>query len=113
MTNISTHVLDISRGLPVVGLNVILHTYTETNWVMIARGLTNKDGRITNFKASSTKFNTGRYQICFDTEEYFRAIESRAFYPSVEIKFIVENSEEKYHIPLLISPFGYSTYRGS
>ena len=113
MTNISTHVLDISRGLPVVGLNVILHTYTETNWVMIARGLTNKDGRISSFKPSSAKFKAGRYQICFDTEEYFRAIESRAFYPSVEIKFIVENSEEKYHIPLLISPFGYSTYRGS
>ena len=113
MPNISTHVLDISRGLPVVGLNVILHTYSETNWVMIARGLTNKDGRIANFKPTSTKFNTGRYQICFDTEEYFRAIESRVFYPSVEIQFIVENSEEKYHIPLLLSPFGYSTYRGT
>jgi 5-hydroxyisourate hydrolase len=105
---ITTHVLDTSRGRPASGMSVVLERAVDARWEPIARGTTDADGRAGDLLTSAPE--GGRYRLTFDTGAYFGAT---SFYPEVSVTFVVEEGEEHYHVPLLLSPFGYSTYRGS
>ncbi len=104
---ITTHVLDIARGCPAARVPVELDVFiTGQGWHEVGRGLTNDDGRIADFAEPPA---AGVYRLMFDVASYL----PNAFFPSVAITFLISDSDENYHIPLLLSPFGYSTYRGS
>jgi 5-hydroxyisourate hydrolase len=114
MSPITTHVLDISRGRPAEGVAVVLHRRNAVDtWIELARGVTNADGRIVAMLADDAALVPGTYQLRFATEAYFSALGIRGFYPEVQVTFQVDNPREHFHIPLLLSPHGYSTYRGS
>jgi 5-hydroxyisourate hydrolase len=110
--SITTHVLDLSTGCPAAGVPVILEVEAAGGWQSIGKGFTNADGRITDL-LSSESVEAGVYRLTFDTAKYFAAHNIQTFYPKVTVTFRIENSEQHYHVPLLVSPFGYSTYRGS
>lgn len=111
---ITTHVLDTSRGQPAGGLHVVLDFHEkDTTWKTIATGTTNAEGRISDLLPESTKLATGMYRFTFDTASYFHAREEEGFYPAVVVIFEIKDPTAHYHVPLLLSPFGYSTYRGS
>lgn len=105
MSGITTHVLDTSRGRPAVGVPVVLERAADSDWRPVGRGTTDANGRVRDLLTSTPEH--GRYRLIFDTGAYSR------FYPEVTVTFVVERGEEHYHVPLLLSPFGYSTYRGS
>jgi 5-hydroxyisourate hydrolase len=107
---ITTHVLDLSRGKPADGIEVILHAREDGNWKELARAKTNSDGRVEDLLPPTAEPPAGAYRLVFETEAYFKG---RGFYPSVTIEFHVRDSAQHYHVPLLLSPYGYSTYRGS
>ncbi|MFK8011747.1 MAG: hydroxyisourate hydrolase [Marinicellaceae bacterium] len=108
MSPITTHVLDTAKGCPAAKINVVLEYFDENNWQLIAKGQTDEDGRIMNWMDS--KANKGQYRITFETAKYHN---NSGFFPSVTINFIIDNPEQHYHVPLLLSPFSFSTYRGS
>ena len=111
---ITTHVLDTTRGTPVSGMEVILEwTTSGREWREVARGTTDSDGRMNDLMSGSNVPAPGIYRFVFQTGAYFRSQGIEAFYPIVQIAFEVKDSSKHYHVPLLISPFGYSTYRGS
>ena len=112
MSAITTHVLDLSRGCPAAGVPVILEHEAAGGWELIGRGMTNADGRIADL-LSGKSIEAGVYRLLFDTGKYFAAQHTRTFYPEVTVTFRIENPDQHYHVPLLVSPFGYSTYRGS
>ena len=113
MSAITTHILDVSAGCPAGGVPVTLEKQTETNWEIIGKGVTDNDGRLRDLLDSRTILPTGNYRLIFDTETYFAKRQIEGFYPSVTIEFTVRGAARHYHVPLLLSPFGYSTYRGS
>jgi len=112
MSQITTHILDTSKGMPAAGITVILYKGQNDQWSEIARGVTNADGRITDVVKNNALLQHCIYKIRFETKDYFDKDHIVTFYPYVEIIFDVTTNEH-YHIPLLLSPFGYSTYRGS
>lgn len=114
MPTISTHVLDTARGVPAAGIDVVLeHQVGDDSWHEIGRGTTNKDGRVTDIAGSSNAIAPGTYRICFATADYLAHTAGGGFYPRARIEFIIAADEAHYHVPLLLSPWGYSTYRGS
>jgi 5-hydroxyisourate hydrolase len=113
MSAITTHILDISAGVPAGGVPVTLERETAEGWEVIGNGTTNDDGRLSDLLASGANIKTGKYRLIFDTEYYFAERQIDCFYPHVTIAFTVFDSLQHYHVPLLLSPFGYSTYRGS
>jgi 5-hydroxyisourate hydrolase len=113
MTPITTHVLDISRGRPGSGIHVELDTYDGGSWRRIGQGVTDDDGRLRTLTPEDFVPAARRYRLTFDTAAYFRALNTPFFYPRVVVEFIVAEGESHYHVPLLLSPFGYSTYRGT
>lgn len=110
---ISTHVLDTSLGKPGVGISVTLSLLQDGQWQAVASGQTNEDGRIPGWLDDKEVLLAGTYQISFALEDYFHSKGQQVFYPKAEIIFNVANPEEHFHIPLLLNPYGYSTYRGS
>jgi 5-hydroxyisourate hydrolase len=111
---ITTHVLDTARGKPAVAVKAILETYAESNeWKELGRGETNTDGRITDLLRDDSRLAPGTYRLTFLTAAYFRSVGAEGFYPSVCVVFELREPLSHYHIPLLLSPYGYSTYRGS
>jgi len=113
MSKITTHVLDISLGRPVANVPVLLEAQTpEGGWKKKGRGTTDTDGRLKEL-AGGKALAAGIYRLTFDTSEYFAARKIAGLYPEVSIVFEIRDAQEHYHIPLLLSPFGYSTYRGS
>ena len=108
---ITTHVLDTSRGKPAAGIKVVLEVQSGSSWKEIGSGTTSDDGRIADLLAASV--SPGVYRLTFETAEYFQSMKTESFYPKVSIEFEIKNSDAHYHVPLLLSPFGYSTYRGS
>ncbi len=112
MNQITTHVLDTSIGKPGVDISIKLMANENEVWKTIAQGVTNIDGRIADLLPSEKKLSIGNYKMVFNTGAYFQQKNIKTFYPAVEIIFSVED-ESHYHVPLLINPFGYSTYRGS
>lgn len=113
MSQITTHVLNTSLGKPAANIEIALQEMGKTGkWEDISRGKTNEDGRISNLLAHGIILSPGRYRMLFYTEPYFQALGIKSFYPEVSVVFTtVDNSH--HHIPLLLNPFGYSTYRGS
>lgn len=113
MSQLTTHVLNTSLGKPAQGVTVILYQeIINESWQEIARGETNEDGRLANLLLEDKILKHGKYRLTFLTGNYFKKINIEAFYPSVPVVFQI-NEDTHYHIPLLISPFGYSTYRGN
>ena len=111
MKGITTHVLDTSRGCPAEGVSVVLERAVDSRWQPVGRGWTDADGRASGLLATAPQ--DGRYRLTFDTGAYFRAVGQAGFYPEVSVTFAVADGVEHYHVPLLLSPFGFSTYRGS
>ncbi|ARU57734.1 transthyretin family protein [Oleiphilus messinensis] len=113
---ITTHVLDTHLGRPAVGIQVTLFRSQSgqpgSEWVEIAQSRTNQDGRITDWLEGQSR-ETGVYKIEFETDPYFDNQGLTCFYPNVTITFRIQHPEQHYHVPLLISAHGMSTYRGS
>lgn len=109
---ITTHILDTSLGKPAQGVNIRLERFGENGFEEIGNGTTNEDGRVTDLLDHSD-FKNGTYRIHFEVAPYYAKLGQKTFYPSVSIDFIVDASDEHYHVPLLLNPFGFSTYRGS
>jgi len=113
MSQITTHILDTSLGKPAQEIKVILEKeIANNNWEKVSEGLTNKDGRLPGLVAENIILELGIYKLTFDTLSYFQKMNIEGLYPSVSISFIIKDNSH-YHIPLLLNPFGYSTYRGS
>ena len=112
MSQITTHILDTTTGKPAVSVPVILYAEETGGWTEMAAGFTNVDGRIADLLSKETQLANGLYKLKFMTKPYFSQSGITTFYPFVEIVFEL-SSTAHYHIPLLLSPFGYTTYRGS
>ncbi len=112
MSQITSHILDTTKGRPAAGITTILYLGGNDEWKEIARGKTNTDGRISDLLKKDVMLQEGIYKMRFETKDYFDQERISTFYPYVEIIFEIE-SNQHYHIPLLLNPFGYSTYRGS
>lgn len=112
MSQITTHVLDTSLGRPAAGVPVMLEIEARGVWKELSRGATDSDGRLRHLLAPGALVK-GVYRLTFETREYFAQLHKKGFYPQVSIVFEVPDAAEHYHVPLLLSPFGYSTYRGS
>ncbi|MGH7492762.1 MAG: hydroxyisourate hydrolase [bacterium] len=111
---ITTHVLDTSRGRPAEGVFVLLEAKNETGeWQKLGEDATNQDGRASDLLPADEPLTSGVYRLTFETGSYFRAAGLPSFYPNVVIAFEILDPAQHYHVPLLLSPFGYSTYRGS
>lgn len=113
MSGITTHILDTARGTPARGVPITLSKLKEGQWQSIGSGKTNADGRIADLCKQQSDLSPGTYKMYFDTEQYFSISGDKVFYPYAEIVFAIEDITQHYHIPLLLCPFGYSTYRGS
>jgi hydroxyisourate hydrolase len=110
---ITTHVLDTARGEPAVGVTVILEIRQASAWAPVGRGTTDEDGRVSTL-TDDRDLVPGTYRLTFDTGTYHRQQGiSLPFFPEAKITFNVRDTDEHYHVPLLLSPFGYSTYRGT
>ena len=105
---ITTHVLDVAKGRPAAGVAVHLERATDGGFASLASGVTDDDGRCSTLLSPEHALEAGVYRISFEVGAY-----QAGFYPSVSIDFRVEATDEHYHVPLLLSPYGYSTYRGS
>lgn len=115
MSPITTHVLDTAQGKPAKGIEAVLETLPEGqgHWTTLGKGVTNADGRITDLLDKNTRLEPGVYRLRFDTAAYFSAAGVNGFYPFIHITFTLADPGQHYHVPLLLSPYGYSTYRGS
>jgi 5-hydroxyisourate hydrolase len=109
----STHVLDTSAGRPASAVNVALHRQEAGAWVELSRDVTNADGRATALASAGRALPAGTYRLTFGVGEYFTRRGVESFYDTVTIEFIARDAAAHYHVPLLVSPYGYSTYRGS
>lgn len=109
---ITTHVLDTASGRPAAGVPIALLSREGDGWRELAAGVTNDDGRIADLLAEGS-LAPGDYRMRFDTASYFAAQKVTGFYPQVEVEFTIRDTGQHYHVPLLLSPYGYSTYRGS
>ncbi len=109
MSSVSTHVLDTALGKPAAGISAVLEAETPPGqWTQLGHAATDADGRIKSFVPPHVSLAPGVYRLRFDTGAY-----EVGFYPEVIITFRIDSPEQYYHVPLLLSPFGYSTYRGS
>ena len=110
--SLTTHVLDTASGRPAAGLQISLEKMLMGSFQPVSSAVTNSDGRLDESLVGEL-WGSGVYRIRFETGAYFAARKESCFYPHVEVVFEVRNPEEHHHVPLLLSPFGYSTYRGS
>lgn len=110
---ITTHILDTARGCPAQGVPLSIEIERSGKFEILGKGETNSDGRVIDLLPHDRPLEPGRYRMRFETAKYFEEIKSEGFYPYVEVVFEIRNNTQHYHIPLLLSPFGYSTYRGS
>lgn len=113
MSSITTHILDTAKGKPAVNVAVILEQEAEGHFEELGQGITDNDGRVKNLLEKDHKLEPGIYRISFNIAKYYEDLKEETFYPEASIVFRVVNTEEHYHVPLLLSGYGYSTYRGS
>lgn len=114
MSGITTHILDVSIGRPAVGVQVRLDRLAAVDeWEEIGSQKTDVDGRARGLVPEGQSFTSGVYRLVFDVGPYFNDSQVESFYGEITIAFTVRDASEHYHVPLLLSPFGYSTYRGS
>jgi 5-hydroxyisourate hydrolase len=107
---ITTHVLDTAAGKPAAGMSVVLAIHKGSDWVRVAAGHTDSHGRLTTL-TEDVGTGPGVYRLTFDTGTYHRDVDS--FFPEVQVIFKIRDAGEHVHVPLLVSPFGYTTYRGT
>lgn len=110
---LSVHVLNIENGLPSSDVKVILEEQKNGQWVKISEATTNTQGRITALFPENKSFETATYKVTFKTGDWFKQKNQKTFFPEVPVIFQVDGSVKHYHIPLLLSAYGYSTYRGN
>lgn len=112
-SSITSHVLDTSLGRPAKNLTIrLFYRGSENTWQLLAEKATNDDGRVTDFVPGPVA--SGTYRLSFDTGPYLEATTAKkAFYPSVDVVFELDAAAGHHHVPLLLNPYGYSTYRGS
>ena len=110
---LSVHVLNLENGLPSPGVNVTLEKHVGQNWQPLAQGVTNEQGRIGELFPDKQAMEAGQYRVVFKTGDYFKKAGRDTFFPEIPVIFEVKNVDQHYHIPLLLSPYGFSTYRGS
>ena len=113
MSGITTHVLDIARGRPAAGVPVTLEVLGADDWHVIGSGTTDTNGRLRDLLSEHFVLEEGDYRLTFDTGAYFGAAGVEGFYTEVVVSFVVRDADSHYHVPLLLSPYGYTTYRGS
>ena len=113
MSGITTHVLDTARGRPAAGVPVKLEFNMTGGWRVVGRGVTDADGRLRELMPEGAALRAGDYRITFGAGAYFEAQGAEGFYTEVVVSFVVRDPASHYHVPLLLSPYGYSTYRGS
>lgn len=113
MSAITTHVLDTSRGRPAAEVLVVLERRSGEEHRELARGKTDADGRLRTLLTQGAAVEPGVYRLTFHTAAYFAALGVEGFYPEVMIAFEIKDAAQHYHVPLLLNPYGYSTYRGS
>ena len=111
MSGITTHVLDTAAGGPAAGIPITLEKTSAGAWVKVGGGVTNDDGRLPGLLAEPLEATT--YRITFETERYLAKTHGGGFYPYASIVFSIDTPTDHYHVPLLLSPYGYQTYRGS
>ena len=109
MSTISTHVLDTSLGKPATDIRVTL----RRDGTLLGSGVTDEDGRVRDLLSQESELGQGDYILTFSVADYFSASKRDSFYGDIQISFSIRSESEHYHVPLLLSPFGYSTYRGS
>ncbi len=108
---LSTHVLDTAAGLPAAGITITLTRIVDNQSTPLATAVTNTDGRTDTPLA--TELEAGTYELTFDVAPYFAERNVEAFYDTIAIRFRIDDATRRYHVPLLLAPWGYSTYRGS
>ena len=113
MSGLSTHVLDTAIGRPAAGIGVRLEIEEAGAWQELASAATNADGRVGHLLPAGTALAAATYRLTFDTAGWFAAAGVAGFYPHVTVVFVVRDPAQHHHVPLLLAPFGYSTYRGS
>ena len=111
MSAVTTHVLDAAQGRPARGIPVRLEATDSETPRVLAQATTNEDGRVPEL--GPDRVEPGTYRLVFDTAAYFTASGQTGFYPEVAITFTIADPAQHYHVPVLLSPFAYSTYRGS
>ena len=110
---LSVHVLNLENGLPSSSVGVRLEQQQGENWTKLNSGVTNEQGRIPALYPEGKKLEQGVYRVTFETGDWFKKHDTATFFPEVPVIFSADASVEHYHIPLLLSPYGFSTYRGN
>jgi 5-hydroxyisourate hydrolase len=111
---VSVHVLNLQSGEPTAGIHVTLEQRSGEQWRQLADGVTNEQGRVAALYPEGKPVTAGEYRIVFQTGEYYARQGQATFFPRIPVEFKVDTpTQQHYHIPLLLSPFGYSTYRGN
>ena len=110
---LSVHVLNLENGLPSAGINVTLEQHVGDKWQSLSEGVTNQQGRIAELFPANRSMQPGEYRVVFKTGDYYKKANRETFFPEVPVIFQVKQADQHYHIPLLLSPYGFSTYRGS
>lgn len=110
---LSTHILDVSKGAPAAGVSISLEKYNAQTsvWTVVDKKVTDSNGRIPDFLPSKNS-NLGIYKLTFFTSDYFKKNNTESFYPFIEVVFQIKD-EKHYHVPITLSAYGYSTYRGN
>lgn len=110
---ISVHILDLQSGQPTSGVTVTLEQKQDEKWRQLNSAVTNAQGRITAMYPEGQAITPGDYRIVFKTGQHYADLKQATFFPEIPVQFRVENAQQHYHVPLLLSPFGFSTYRGN
>lgn len=113
MSTVSTHVLDTAIGRPAADVRLTLEQRNADGWERLAATVTDSDGRVAHLLGQGEELAPGTYRLRFATGAYYELTQTPCFYPTVDIVFAIDASGDHYHVPLLLSPFGFSTYRGS
>ncbi len=110
---LSVHILDLQTGQPTADVGVDLEQRTASGWRPLASGVTDTNGRIRALFPEGQSLVSGEYRVVFRTGEHYAKVRQPTFFPEIPVPFKVESAAQHYHIPLLLSPYGYSTYRGN
>jgi 5-hydroxyisourate hydrolase len=110
---ITTHVLDLTLGKPAAGIRVVLTRLDDGQRTPVGSGVTDSDGRLRDLVPKASGRDAGIFELSFETGTYFRAHGKEPFHPRILVIVEISDPEEDYHVPLLVSPYGYTTYRGS
>lgn len=111
---LSVHVLNLENGLPSSGIEVKLEQKIGSNWKLLSSAVTNEQGRISDLYPAGEKIDSkATYKVTFETGKWFEKNKTETFFPEIPVIFKADGNLKHYHIPLLLSPYGYSTYRGN